>query len=67
MSGKRCLARCLVAIAASDEEWSPIVLMRDEIIDDNARRAFLVENLDAFGNLLRPRLKRWFEGAEENA
>ena len=54
-------------IDLSDDKWSPILLMRDDIVDDDKRREFLIENLNAFVNALRPRLKRWYEASGENA
>ena len=43
-----------------DGSW-PIKIYEFNVKSDNKRRAWIMRTLNEFGNVLRPRLRRWYE------
>jgi hypothetical protein len=47
-------------IIDASEGW-PIILKNDGSLSDVDRKAWLVKTLNAFANVLRPRLRKWYQ------
>jgi hypothetical protein len=43
------------------QHWWPIVCINENPLSDDDKRAWLARTLNTFVNVLRPRLRKWYE------